>query len=127
LEQEEASMTLDEFSEAQEEDPFVEIIAGKQPGKIIHKDDDKKFALIENIHPEAAVHWLAIPYEDGYNTESLQHQNQERFLDLINFAIAATKAQIDEHPILQNGFSIKFHCGAFETIPHAKLHILSTE
>lgn len=29
--------------------------------------------------------------------------------------------------IVQQGFSIKFHCGAFETIPHAKLHILTTE
>ncbi len=119
-------MALDEFSDVQE-DPFVEIIAGTQPGKIIHQDDDKKFALIENIHPEAAIHWLAVPYEDGVNTEGLHHDNRERFLDLIDYAIEAAKAQVEGYPLLQHGFSIKFHCGAFETIPHAKLHILSTE
>jgi diadenosine tetraphosphate (Ap4A) HIT family hydrolase len=126
MEQEDAAMTLDEFSDMQE-NPLVEIIAGKQPGKIIHKDDDKKFALIENTHPEAAIHWLAVPYEDGFSTEDLHNENQERFLALISFAIEATKAQVAHQPLLQQGFSIKFHCGAFETIPHAKLHILSTE
>ena len=71
-------------------DPFVAIIKGIKPGTIIHKDDDKSFALI-------------------------------------NYAINTTKAQAEEHPILQQGFTIKFHCGAFETIEHPKLHVLSTE
>lgn len=121
-------MALDEMlEEYEEEDPFGDIIRGKQPGKIIHQDDKRKFALIENIHPEAAVHWLAVTYEESGSTEALQQNNQTRFLDLISYAIETTKAQAEAHPILQNGFSIKFHCGAFETIPRAKLHILSAE
>ncbi len=121
-------MALDEMLEEYEEnDPFSEIIKGEQPGKIIHQDDQKRFALIENIRPEAAVHWLAVTYEESGSTETLQQNNQARFLDLISYAIETTKAQAENHPILQNGFSIKFHCGAFETIPRAKLHILSAE
>lgn len=108
------------------DDPFVGIIKGVEPGTIIHKDDTQRFALIENNHPEAAIHWLAVTFEEG-TTEDLEHEDRERFLDLIDYAINTTKAQTDEHPILQQGFTIKFHCGAFETIEHPKLHILSTE
>lgn len=109
-----------------ENDPFVAIINGVEPGTIIHKDDDQRFALIENNHPEAAVHWMAITYEEG-STEDLEQYDRDRFLDLIDYAINTTKAQVDEHPILQQGFTIKFHCGAFETIEHPKLHVLSSE
>ncbi|PID86790.1 MAG: hypothetical protein CSA11_00925 [Chloroflexi bacterium] len=107
-------------------DPFVAIIKGKEPGTIIHKDDTQHFALIENNHPEAAIHWLAITFEEG-KTEELEHGNRERFLDLIDYALNTTKAKVEEYPILQQGFTIKFHCGAFETIYHPKLHILSAE
>jgi diadenosine tetraphosphate (Ap4A) HIT family hydrolase len=109
-----------------ENNPFTGIIKGSEPGVIIHQDEAKRFALIENKHPEAAVHWLAVTYEEGA-TEKLEEGNRERFLDLIDYAINTTKTQIDEHPILQQGFTIKFHCGAFETIEHPKLHVLSTE
>ncbi len=107
-------------------DPFVAIIKGKEPGTIIGKDDTQRFALIENSHPEAAIHWLAITFEEGA-TEDLENDNRERFLDLIDYAINTTKTKVEEYPILKQGFTIKFHCGAFETISHPKLHILSTE
>lgn len=107
-------------------DPFTAIIKGVQEGIIIHKDDSQRFALIENTHPEAAVHWLAVTYEEG-TTEELKQSDRNRFLDLIDFAINSTKAQVESYPILQQGFTIKFHCGAFETIEHPKLHVLSTE
>jgi len=106
--------------------PFTAIIKGAEEGTIIHKDDGQRFALIENTHPEAAVHWLAVTYEEG-TTEELEQGNRDRFLDLIDYAINTTKTQIEAYPILQQGFTIKFHCGAFETIEHPKLHILSTE
>ena len=118
-------MDFDELTDV--EDPFGDIIKGKQPGKIIHKDEKRSFALIENIRPEAAVHWLAVTFEGDATTEELKQSDRERFMDLIDYAIETTKAHISEHPILQSGFTIKFHCGAFETIPHAKLHILSAE
>ncbi len=109
------------------EDPFGDIIKGKQPGKIIHKDTERNFALIENIHPEAAVHWLALTFEGDLSTEALKQNDRDRFMNLIDYAIETTKAQVSDYPILERGFSIKFHCGAFETIPHAKLHVLSAE
>ena len=109
-----------------ENNPFIDIIKGVKPGNIIHKDDEKRFALIETIHPEAAVHWMAITYEEG-TTEALKQENRERFLELIDYAIDMTNAQIEDYPILEQGFTIKFHWGAFETIEHPKLHILSSE
>lgn len=107
--------------------PFSEIISGNEPGKIIAQDENLRLAIIEAIEPEAAIHWLAVPYEDGFKTEELEQQDQQRFLDLIGFAIAKTKQLIPEYPLLANGFTVKFHVGSFETVNHAKLHILSTE
>ncbi len=108
------------------DNPFQNIIKGVEPGTIIHKNDAQQFAIITSKHPEAAVHWLAVTYEEG-TIEQLKQVDKGRFLDLIDYAINTTKAQVEEHPILQQGFTIKFHCGAFETIEHPKLHILSTE
>jgi len=106
---------------------FAAIISGEIPGNIIVHDDEKRVALIECIEPEAAVHWLAVPYEDGYGTEEMERDHKEKFMELIDFAIKQTKALTPEFPVLDNGFSVKFHVGSFETIPHAKLHILSIE
>lgn len=107
--------------------PFTAILDGDWPGTIVARDDDKKFALIECLEPEAAVHWLAVPYEFGFGTEEMERKYQERFLELVDFAISQTKSLTDEYPVLKTGFSVKFHVGGFETVPHAKLHILSTE
>lgn len=109
------------------ESPFPKILTGEEPGTIIARNDDKQFALIECIEPEAAVHWLAVPFEYDYSTEDLGRLNRDRFLDLVDFAIDETKKRVEEYPVLGNGFTIKFHVGSFETIPHAKLHILSSE
>ena len=107
--------------------PFAAILNGDQPGKIITQDDNKKMALIECIEPEAAIHWLAVPFEQGFGTEEMEQKHQQRFLELVDFAINQTKALIPDYPLLENGFSVKFHVGSFETITHAKLHILSSE
>jgi diadenosine tetraphosphate (Ap4A) HIT family hydrolase len=109
------------------ESPFVAILSGEEPGVVIAQDDIKRFAIVASLEPEAAVHWLAIPFESGESTERMAHNNRERFLKLIDYAIAETKARGDDYPELANGFTIKFHLGAYETIPHAKLHILSIE
>lgn len=110
-----------------DESPLVDVLKGKEPGTIIAQDDKQRFALIECLEPEAAVHWLAIPYEAGQSTESMERRDSERFAALVEYAIRTTKAQVDAYPALQNGFTVKFHVGAFETIAHPKLHILSTE
>jgi hypothetical protein len=83
--------------------------------------------LIECIEPEAAIHWLAVPFEQGFGTVEMEQRNQQRFLELVDFAITQTKALVPHYPLLEYGFSIKFHVGSFETISHAKLHVLSSE
>lgn len=108
-------------------DPFTAILRGEEQGTIIARDDEQRLAIIASLEPEAAVHWLAVPFEAGYSTEEMWHANGERFLALLNFAISETKSRVDDYPELANGFTIKFHCGSYETVPHAKLHILSTE
>ena len=107
--------------------PFAAILRGEQAEEIIARDDARRFAIIASMEPEAAVHWLAVPFEDGCSTEEMQRDEGERFLQLVDYAIAETKARAGEYPELANGFTIKFHFGAYETIPHAKLHILSVE
>lgn len=107
--------------------PFAAILRGEAPGTVIARDDDRRFAIIASLEPEAAVHWIAVPFEAGLTTEQLEQSDRERFLELVDFAISETKACADEHPDLGNGFTIKFHLGSYETIPHAKLHILSVE
>lgn len=107
--------------------PFAAVLRGDEPGTVIARDDARKFAIIASLEPEAAVHWLALPFESGQSTEEMEHSDRERFLQLIDYAITETKARVDEHPELNAGFTIKFHLGAYETIPHAKLHILSAE
>ena len=103
------------------------MLRGDAPGTILARDDEKQFAIIASLEPEAAVHWLAMPFESGQGTEALEHSDRERFLQLVDYAISETKARVGDHPELGIGFTIKFHIGGYETIPHAKLHILSIE
>lgn len=107
--------------------PFAEILQGRQPGTVIARDDAQRFALIASLEPEAAVHWLAVPFESGFSTEDMKQSQGDRFLALLDYALSETKARVEAYPELSTGFTIKFHCGAYETIPHAKFHILSIE
>lgn len=110
-----------------DESPFAGILSGEEPGTVISRDDDRRFAIIVSLEPEAAIHWLAVPFESGFSTEEMKRNNGERFLELLDFALDETRARVPEYPALGNGFTVKFHCGAYETVPHAKLHILSIE
>lgn len=107
--------------------PFCAILAGQAPGRIIARDDNKEIALIQSLHPEAAIHWLAIPYEHIPSLEALENWAPETLLDLLAFATAQAQSNLEEYPELQRGFTLKLHYGAYETVPHAKLHLLSTE
>jgi histidine triad (HIT) family protein len=107
--------------------PFCGILAGTEAGTIIARDEARRFALIQSIHPESNVHWMAIPYEHVPGTETMENADGKRFLDLMNFAISEVRARRDEYPQLYRGFSIKMHFGSFETIEHAKIHVLAAE
>ncbi len=114
-------------SKSYDNSPFAAVLRGDAPGTIIARDEEKQFAIIASLEPEAAVHWLAMPFESGQSTEQFENGDRERFLQLVDYAINETKARVGEHPELSIGFTIKFHLGGYETIPHAKLHILSIE
>lgn len=107
--------------------PFCDILNGDAPGKIIARDEGRGFALIESIHPESVVHWLAVPLEHVASTEALEQAEGHRFLDLLEFAVSAAKEQREVIPQLYQGFTIKIHFGSYETVEHAKLHVLGTE
>lgn len=114
---------------AQEPDlcPFCGILCGEEPGTIVARDDNKKFAIIKSIHPESVVHWLAVPFEHMESTEAYEGYNAKRFIELFEWAVAQTKQLVDEEPHLEKGFTLKTHFGSFETIPHPKIHILAVE
>jgi diadenosine tetraphosphate (Ap4A) HIT family hydrolase len=107
--------------------PFCEILRGDAPGDVIARDDERGFALIRSIHPESVIHWLAVPVEHIESTEVMENNDGKRFLELFEFAVAQAKANREERPELYRGFSIKMHFGSFETVPHAKLHVLAAE
>lgn len=111
----------------EEYSPFVAILAGTEPGEVLARDEVKRFALVKSLHPEGAIHWLAIPYEPIASIEELEKTDRARFLELMEFAITQTQALAEQYPLLERGFTIKFHIGGYETVPHAKLHILSVE
>jgi histidine triad (HIT) family protein len=107
--------------------PFCAILRGEGPGKVLVRDEVRQFALIENVHPEGAVHWLVVPFEHVGSTQELEQLNRNRFLAMVEFGLAQAKSRQPDYPLLQKGYTVKFHCGAYETVPHAKLHIMSVE
>ncbi|MFZ1401213.1 MAG: hypothetical protein WAS33_30195 [Candidatus Promineifilaceae bacterium] len=106
---------------------FCAILQGEEPAKIVQKDEVARMAIIESLHPEGAIHWLALPFEHVVSVEALAQQNTARFQELMSFALAAARQQAEVYPELQKGFTLKLHVGPFETIPHAKVHLLSVE
>ena len=107
--------------------PFCGILKGEEPGTIIARDEDKGFAIIKSIHPESVVHWMAMPIEHVDSTEVFEQDNEQRFVELFGWAVSQTKKHVEKEPCLERGFTLKTHFGSFETIPHAKIHILAME
>lgn len=107
--------------------PFCDILNGAAPGTVIARDDTRRVALIKSIHPESVVHWLAIPIDHIDGTEAFERGESQRFIDLIQFAAEQVRAHRDDIPQLYKGFTIKMHFGSYETVPHAKLHVLASE
>jgi len=103
------------------------ILDGNEPGTIIARDDEKRMALIQSLHPESTVHWLAVPYEHIGSTRQFEAMYGTRFLELVEFAVDNAQAMMVDEPALQQGFTLKIHFGSFETIEHPKLHVLAME
>ncbi len=110
-----------------EECLFCSILRGEAPGTIIARDDEKGFALIRSIHPESIVHWLAIPTSHIDSTEVMEQLESRGLLDLLEYAIREVRSRVDDIPQFNRGFTVKMHFGSYESIPHAKLHVLAAE
>jgi diadenosine tetraphosphate (Ap4A) HIT family hydrolase len=98
-----------------------------EPGKVVARDDEKGFAAIQDIHPEGAVHWLIVPFENYETTEAMINARPDRFAAMVEFAVATANASLEDYPDLEHGFTIKFHFGAYESLTNAKIHLLSVE
>lgn len=107
--------------------PFCNILNGVEPGTILARDDENGFAIIKSIHPESVVHWLAVPTDHIESTEVMEQTQSKRFLGLFEYAIREARNAVEETPQLVRGFTIKMHFGSYESVPHAKLHILAVE
>jgi histidine triad (HIT) family protein len=107
--------------------PFCAVLSGEAPGTIIARDETLGFAIIKSIHPESTVHWLAMPIAHVDSTEGFEQQAGDRFLQLMEYAVNAAKRATATVPELERGFTLKTHFGSFETVPHAKIHILAME
>ncbi|MCO5206750.1 MAG: hypothetical protein M9928_17190, partial [Anaerolineae bacterium] len=66
-------------------------------------------------------------FEYYETTEAMIQADPARFAELVQFAIAEAHAHEEEYPQLGYGFTVKFHFGAYETVTHAKVHLLSVE
>lgn len=109
------------------ESPFMDIVRGLAPGVVIARDDTLGFAIIKSLEQEAAVHWLAFPYEIFANLDEMRAVAPDRFLQLFEFVQREVERLRPHYDHLEHGYTIKIHCGAYETIAQAKLHILSKE
>ncbi len=107
--------------------PFCGILAGTEPGTVIARNEEKRFALIQSIHPESVIHWLAVPFEHMESTEAYEGEQSSRFIELFEWAVAQTKQLVGDEPQLERGFTLKTHFGSYETVPHPKIHILAME
>lgn len=107
--------------------PLVQVALGMMPGEVIVADKEAGFAIIKSLEQEAAVHWLAFPFESYASLDEMRTTAPERFLQLFAFVQEQVECLKLHYPLLEHGYTVKFHCGAYETVAHAKLHILSTE
>ncbi len=107
--------------------PLVQVALGMMPGEAIVVEKETGFAIIKSLEQEAAVHWLAFPFEPYASLDEMRVNAPERFLQLFAFVREQIERLKPHYPLLEHGYTVKFHGGAYETVPHAKLHILSTE
>lgn len=106
---------------------FCAILNGREPAVVVARDDQQQLALIKSIHPESSIHWMAVPTQHVDSIEALKSANQEQFVRLVDYAIAQARELAADYPTLERGFTLKMHFGSYETIPHAKVHILGME
>ena len=67
------------------------------------------------------------PDDKVLTATELQQSITEKAQELVDFAIREARRHGADYPRLESGFTLKMHFGAFETIPHAKLHVLAVE
>jgi len=100
---------------------FCKIVAGEIPGKKIR--EDQQVLVIEDINPQAPIHYLLLPKRHIPTVMDLEPGDQE-ILSRI-FFIAKDLAR--ERGFDQQGFRLVINCneGAGQTIFHLHCHLLA--
>lgn len=98
---------------------FTEIINGKIPADIIHRDD--KCVVIKDIHPQAPTHLLVIPIEEITGISSAEEKQQMLLGHLL-----LTAKNVAHKMNLENGYRIVINDGkdGAQSVYHLHLHVL---
>ena len=98
---------------------FTQIINREIPANIIFEDD--KSIIIEDISPQAPVHYLAIPKKEIKGISDLT----ETDLEIISHLLMTIKREMDNLKIKDYRLVINNGSEAGQTVFHLHIHILA--
>jgi len=98
---------------------FTQIINKEIPANIIFEDD--KSIIIEDISPQAPIHYLAIPKKEIKGISDLT----ETDLEIISHLLMTIKREMDNLKIKDYRLVINNGSEAGQTVFHLHIHILA--
>ena len=98
---------------------FTQIINREIPANIIFEDD--KSIIIEDISPQAPVHYLAIPKKEIKGVSDLKESDSE----IIGHLLMTIKREMDNLKIKDYRLVINNGSEAGQTVFHLHIHILA--
>ncbi len=101
---------------------FCKIVSGEIPSKKVYEDE--RVLVIEDINPQAKVHYLLIPKEHYANIVELSGKNS----DLLAYSFNVIKENYRNWN-LEEGFRLITNCGSngCQSVEHIHIHILGGE
>lgn len=99
---------------------FCNIVAGKVPANILHRDD--KAIAFRDITPQAPTHLLVIPKKHIPSLTELGAGGREILAHLISVANRLAKSE----GVAEKGHRLVMNCGreGGQVMPHLHLHLL---
>lgn len=99
---------------------FCDIVAGKIPGDIVHRDDD--VLAFRDIHPQSPVHLLIVPVK--HYTSLLDITEKEA--PLMGHMVTIANKLAGSEGIAQTGYRIVVNCGrqGGQLVQHLHMHVL---
>jgi histidine triad (HIT) family protein len=99
---------------------FCEIVAGRNPARIVHQDED--VVAFHDIRPQAPVHVLVVPRRHLTSLIDLEAGD-----DTLAGALVRTARDVARQlGVARDGFRLVFNCGedAGYSVHHIHLHLL---